>query len=184
MQDIIEISVQDFNSIKTDLVKTRDLINSILELTNSSGLTETSKDKDPFKDELNSSFTSTYLTCDGWTSGNPGPGGCIVSDEKGNRLLEKNFKDNHSNNFYEILALGFAVKEAIARNIHLIYTDSMNAIYWLRNGRPKEIIADYDTIVKTIQGINSSIKEHSIIVNKWDTSKNGQIPSDPGRKKK
>jgi len=120
-----------------------------------------------------------YVYVDGWTSGNPGPGGFIITDHSGKILFQKEYYDIHTNNWYELAAIAAAAIKCPGK---IIWSDSITAIAWAKNRMGKEARRKYVTdesfkaMVITLQMCNPTIY-------KWQTGKwSAEIPADPGRK--
>lgn len=134
-----------------------------------------------------------YVDC--WTSGNPGIGGYRVTDHVGSVYKEWNSgQDKHSNNYFELAAIGAGVviaeetlSEFYERDVPHpgveIFSDSITAISWATKG-PKKAIMEPETIKRMYEKIDRLRKNFpgKIKISKWDTAKNGQIPADYGRK--
>ncbi len=126
----------------------------------------------------------TEVAVDGWTSGNPGPGGWKITDLNGNVLYEKEYKSAHTNNLYEFLGLAAAVFYFHEKDVK-VYSDSVTAIAWVKGNMGRDARKKYaeDPLFQKAKAI---IDEHKEWVNthveKWDTENNGEIPADPGRK--
>jgi ribonuclease HI len=128
---------------------------------------------------------------DAWTEGNPGIGGCRVMKlvDNGSWIVMNHWdtiKHTHSNNFYELVAIGLGVKTAgeSCQNLaeSLVYSDSTTAISWISKGT-HDASADQDRITGMIRRIGSMLVTYrNIKVVKWDSSVYGEIPADYGRK--
>jgi len=119
-----------------------------------------------------------YVYVDGWTSGNPGPGGFQVVDGLGHVLFSKNYTDLHSNNWYE---LGGIATAAIKCPGKVIWTDSVTAIAWANGRMGKTAKARYigdEPLHKMVEAIEWA----KPIIKKWNTELWGEIPADFGRK--
>lgn len=129
------------------------------------------------------------IAVDGACGGNPGPGeyrGVFV--ETGQELFHFGPIQGATNNIMEFLAivhgLGFLEKQ----NLLLpIYSDSVNAQLWVRNGKCKTTIQpneENEKLFELIERAENWLKTHKFRVNiyKWDTKAWGEIPADFGRK--
>lgn len=132
------------------------------------------------KEEINEVFV------DGYSSGNPGPGGFNVTDRNKNIIHREYFDTPHSNNIYETLGLLWCVEEFQNNNNITIYTDSITALAWVKGNIGKETARKYkddpifkEILARTATLDNTWIDEH---IRKWDTENEGDIPADMGRK--
>jgi len=156
-----KVEYYNINSTNLSIIITKEVANMLLE-----------------EIQNNSVFT------DGWSSGNPGIGGWRITDKNGKTLLKKDYKEPHTNNYYEAAGLAAAVNQYGGSNT-LIYTDSVTAIAWANGRVGKEVIKTYKNnpaflAMMSVFGKHKDwIKEHVI---KWDTETNGEIPADFGRK--
>ena len=134
-------------------------------------------------------YITRSLAVDGACSGNPGTGeyrGVFV--ETGQELFHFGPIQGATNNIMEFLAivhgLGFLEKQ----NLYIpIYSDSVNAQLWVKNGKCKTTIKPDETNAKLFDLIDRAenwLKTHKFRVNiyKWDTKAWGEIPADFGRK--
>lgn len=137
-------------------------------------------------DNLYEEMINLYVDC--WTSGNPGPGGYRVTDQKGKVYSERSFPDAfHSNNFYELsgVLLGYEYANDLSDPLVIIYTDSDVALSWIRGKPGKNIMHREEvlTILSQIEVLRNRNKDR-IFLKKWDSRKLGEIPADYGRKPK
>lgn len=123
---------------------------------------------------------------DGYTSGNPGPGGFNVTDRNKNVIHRAYYDEPHSNNVYETLGLLWCIEQFKDVDDIVIYTDSVTALAWVKGKIGKEVAKKYqddpifnEILARAIVLDNEWIDEH---VKKWDTEKDGNIPADMGRK--
>ena len=134
-------------------------------------------------------YIKRSIAVDGACGGNPGPGeyrGVFV--ETGQQIFHFGPIQGATNNIMEFLAivhgLGFLEKQ----NLYIpIYSDSVNAQLWVRNGKCKTTIKPDDTnteLFDMIERAENWLKTHNFRVNiyKWDTKNWGEIPADFGRK--
>lgn len=119
-----------------------------------------------------------YVYVDGWTSGNPGPGGFIITNHSGNILYQKDYNESHTNNWYELAGIAAA---AILFPGKVIWSDSVTAMSWAYGRMGKGARRKYadDTGLQTML---SSLRMSKPDICKWATSRWGEIPADPGRK--
>ena len=134
-------------------------------------------------------YITRSIAVDGACGGNPGPGeyrGVYV--ETGQELFHFGPIQGATNNIMEFLAivhgLGFLEKQ----NLYIpIYSDSVNAQLWVKNGKCKTTIQPDETNAKLFELIDRAenwLNTHKFRVNiyKWDTKTWGEIPADFGRK--
>ena len=135
------------------------------------------------------SYIKRAIAVDGACGGNPGPGeyrGVFV--ETGQQIFHFGPIEGATNNIMEFLAivhgLGFLEKQ----NLYIpIYSDSVNAQIWVKNGKCKTTIQPDETNEKLFDMIERAenwLRTHTFRVNiyKWDTKAWGEIPADFGRK--
>ena len=134
-------------------------------------------------------YITRSIAVDGACGGNPGPGEYRgVYTETGQELFHFGPIQGATNNIMEFLAivhgLGFLEKQ----NLYIpIYSDSVNAQLWVKNGKCKTTIQPDETNEKLFELIDRAenwLKTHKFRVNiyKWDTKAWGEIPADFGRK--
>lgn len=136
-----------------------------------------------------SPYIKRAIAVDGACGGNPGPGeyrGVYV--ETGQQIFHFGPIEGATNNIMEFLAivhgLGFLEKQ----NLYIpIYSDSISAQAWVRNGKCKTTIVPDETndkLFDLIERAENWLKTHKFRVNiyKWDTKAWGEIPADFGRK--
>ena len=134
-------------------------------------------------------YITRSIAVDGACGGNPGPGEYRgVYTETGQELFHFGPIQGATNNIMEFLAivhgLGFLEKQ----NLYIpIYSDSVNAQLWVKNGKCKTTIQPDETNEKLFELIDRAenwLKTHKFRVNiyKWDTKTWGEIPADFGRK--
>lgn len=134
-------------------------------------------------------YIKRAIAVDGACGGNPGPGeyrGVFV--ETGQQIFHFGPIEGATNNIMEFLAivhgLGFLEKQ----NLYIpIYSDSVNAQIWVKNGKCKTTIQPDETNEKLFDMIERAenwLRTHTFRVNiyKWDTKAWGEIPADFGRK--
>lgn len=131
------------------------------------------------------------IAVDGACSRNPGPyeyRGVSLSD--GKEIFHVGPLQGGSNNIAEYLALVHALAhlEKCGNRETAIYTDSINALAWLRNRGHRSKITPNHTNAYTFELLTRAdkwLQQHTFIPNrvlKWDTEQWGEIPADFGRK--
>ncbi|NCN51908.1 hypothetical protein GW931_02760 [archaeon] len=119
-----------------------------------------------------------YVYVDGYTSGNPGPGGFIVTDHTGKILFKKHYNTPHTNNWYELGGIASATVKFPGK---IIWSDSVTAIAWANGRMGKESRKLYANDA-SFQLMQSIILSKQPTIYKWNTELWGEIPADPGRK--
>lgn len=138
---------------------------------------------------LHTAIIDNSLAVDAACSGNPGPmeyQGVYVA----NRQQLFHFGPvRGTNNIGEFLALvhGLALIKQQGYNIPVIYSDSVNAINWVRNKKCKtklERTRTTEELFLMIERAEKWLKENSYTTRilKWETKIWGEIPADFGRK--
>lgn len=130
------------------------------------------------------------ICVDGACSGNPGKGEyqCVDTFTKEVIFKSKVYEDS-TNNLMEFLALVKALIYVKENNKDLyIYTDSISALAWVREKKPKTTLNETNKnknlfleIKECIDWLNSNKIDMNKIL-KWDTKTLGEIPADFGRK--
>ncbi|MDD7318980.1 MAG: reverse transcriptase-like protein [Prevotella sp.] len=134
------------------------------------------------------------VTADAWAvdagcSGNPGPMEYQGIDLATGARLFHFGPMRGTNNIGEFLAIVHALALCRQHGLHnkTIYSDSYNAILWVKNRKCKtklertpETARLYDIILRAEKWLATN-EFHNPIV-KWDTAKWGEIPADFGRK--
>ncbi|GBU06838.1 ribonuclease H [Bacteroidales bacterium] len=136
-----------------------------------------------------STFIRDSLAVDAACSGNPGPmeyRGVYISN--GQEVFRIGPLAYGTNNVGEFLAIvhGLALLKQKAIDIP-IYTDSVNAMLWVKNKKCKTKLAVCDKnkeIFDLIQRAEKWLRENTYDTKiiKWETDKLGEIPADFGRK--
>jgi ribonuclease HI len=133
--------------------------------------------------------TGDFIAVDAACSGNPGlmeyRG---VWRESGNVLFHQGPFPEGTNNIGEFLALVHALAlQKSKQTRYPIYTDSANALVWLRKKKCKTTLKQtqanlpiFDLIDRAEHWLEHN--EWDIPVRKWETSSWGEIPADFGRK--
>ncbi|MGL4326180.1 MAG: viroplasmin family protein [Tannerellaceae bacterium] len=150
------------------------------------------QNRSSFKFESQSTFGNPIkesLAVDAACSGNPGKmeyRGVYVAT--GKELFHLGPMDQGTNNIGEFLALvhGLAFLKQNKSNLP-IYSDSRNAILWVRNKKCKTKLEKtsinapiFELIERAEKWLNSNTYTNQIL--KWETSVWGEIPADFGRK--
>lgn len=111
-----------------------------------------------------------------------------VVDNKTKEIIDSARFPEGTNNIAEILSLVSAIRYVQDNNLKkVIYTDSMNAITWLRDKTIRTSLEETDFNAELFGYIRSAINwmqtnEVTADIRKWNTKKWGQIPADYGRK--
>jgi len=122
--------------------------------------------------------TNVYV--DAWTSGNPGMGGYRVI-HKGNEVVKWDSKEPHTNNYFELAAVGAGCKYLIEHGIDgVVWTDSATVLAWLKSG-PADV-KEKEQILAMLVKISVFLNNPLVRTRKWDTESWGEIPADFGRK--
>lgn len=139
--------------------------------------------------ENNPAIIKNSLAVDAACSGNPGDmeyrGVYILTGEE---VFKQGPYEMGTNNIGEFLAIvhGLALLKQKGSQIP-IYTDSANAIIWIKNKKCKtklERIPENETLFYMIERAEKWLKENSYTTQiiKWNTKEWGEIPADFGRK--
>lgn len=111
-----------------------------------------------------------------------------VVDNKTKEIIDSAKFPEGTNNIAEILSLVSAIRYVQENNLKkVIYTDSMNAITWLRDKTIRTSLEETDFNAELFGYIRSAINwmqtnKVTADIRKWNTKKWGQIPADYGRK--
>ena len=129
------------------------------------------------------------IAVDAACSGNPGPmeyRGVLI--RTGQELFRVGPIAGGTNNIGEFLAIvhGMAMQEKQGTNLPL-YSDSVNAQKWIREGVCKTKLEETDANTKVFDLIHRAevwLRTHAYrnIIYKWETKQWGEIPADFGRK--
>lgn len=130
------------------------------------------------------------ICVDGACSGNPGKGEyqCVDTFSKEVIFKSRVYEDS-TNNLMEFLALVKALIYVKENNKDLfIYTDSITALAWVRDKKPKTTLNEtnknkdlFIEINNCVSWLNSNKVDMNKIL-KWNTKILGEIPADFGRK--
>lgn len=123
---------------------------------------------------------------------NPGPFEYRGVDLENQKEIFSFKFDHGTNNIGEFLALVHALayckQHGITRDI---YSDSVTALAWVRDGRCKTTLQphpdpvvqkNYELLISKAETFLKTQRPSNRVL-KWDTLKNGDIPADYGRKK-
>jgi ribonuclease HI len=129
------------------------------------------------------------ISVDASTLGNPGPTEYRGVDTKTGQVIFQRKYDKATNNIGEFLAIvhALALIKKEPRPVNVIYSDSANAISWIKQKKCKtnfERTADTATVFEHIERAVSWLKnnEYDTKILKWNTGAWGQIRADYGRK--
>jgi len=145
--------------------------------------------KTPDLHQLSSSIVSHSLAVDAACSGNPGMmeyRGVYI--ETGQEIFHVEPMEEATNNIGEFLALVHGLALLKKQNLDIpIYTDSVNAMQWVKNKKCKTRLTPCPTNEKVFDLISRAekwLKENTYpnLILKWETSAWGEIPADFGRK--
>ena len=126
---------------------------------------------------------------DAGCSGNPGPMEYQAVDLQTGAQVFHYGPVHGTNNIGEFLAIVHALALMEQRGIHdkVVYSDSYNAILWVKKKRCKTNLVrneQTENLFKMIARAENWLRTHTIStpVIKWETAKWGEIPADFGRK--
>ena len=126
---------------------------------------------------------------DAGCAGNPGPMEYQAVDLQTGAQVFHYGPIHGTNNIGEFLAIVHALALMEQRGIHdkVVYSDSYNAILWVKKKRCKtKLVRNEQTenLFKMIARAENWLRTHTIStpVIKWETAKWGEIPADFGRK--
>jgi len=137
----------------------------------------------------NSPVVLPSLSVDAACSGNPGKMEYRgVNTETGKEIFHIGPLDEATNNIGEFLAIVHGLALLKKQNSAIpIYSDSANAILWIKNKKCKTKLTPckanekvFDLIVRAEKWLNENTYPNPIL--KWETSLWGEIPADFGRK--
>lgn len=137
----------------------------------------------------NTAYIQEALAVDAACSGNPGPmeyRGVYV--RTGQEIFKVGPMEGGTNNIGEFLAIvhGLALQEKQGTRLP-IYSDSVNAQIWVRQGICKTKLEENETnapIFDMIRRAEAWLRTHNfrLPIYKWETKQWGEIPADFGRK--
>lgn len=120
---------------------------------------------------------------------NPGPTEYKAVDTKTKRVIFEYKLEEATNNIGEFLAIvhALALYKRQQQELKVIYSDSLNAISWVRQKKCKTKFERTDENHKTFELIDRAISwlnnnSYKTKILKWNTGAWGQIPADYGRK--
>jgi len=129
------------------------------------------------------------ICVDASTIGNPGVTEYRGVDSKTRQVLFQYKYPEATNNIGEFLAIvhALALYKKKGEPLKIIYSDSFNAISWVRQKKCKTKYKKTDNNVKLFDDIQRAVtwleqNEYDTKVLKWNTGAWGQIPADYGRK--
>lgn len=137
----------------------------------------------------NPAIIKNSLAVDAASSGNPGLmeyRGVYV--QTGEQIFHQGPFEMGTNNIGEFLALVHGLALLKQKNLSIpIYTDSMNAIKWVREKKCKtklERVPENESLFYMIERAENWLKNNTYTTQiiKWQTSEWGEIPADFGRK--
>jgi ribonuclease HI len=132
--------------------------------------------------------THAYMAVDAACSGNPGAMEYRGVNPEGVELFRSGVYPVGTNNIGEFLAIVHALAWQQNQQLDLpIYTDSVNAMKWVAEGKAKTKLprtAKTEKLFEHISRAENWLKTHRVhvYVLKWDTAQWGEIPADFGRK--
>jgi len=145
--------------------------------------------KKPGMRRYSSAIVLRSLAVDAACSGNPGKMEYRgVYTETGEEIFHIGPLDEATNNIGEFLALVHGLALLKKQNSTIpIYSDSNNAILWVKNGKCKTKLTPckanepvFDLIKRAEKWLNENTYPNQIL--KWETGDWGEIPADFGRK--
>lgn len=120
---------------------------------------------------------------------NPGPTEYRGIDTKTGELIFEMKYEEATNNIGEFLAIvhALALYKQEGKELKIIYSDSQNAISWVKQKSCKTKLEKTETNLKVFEHIQRAINwlksnQYEAKVLKWNTAAWGQIPADYGRK--
>ena len=135
-------------------------------------------------------FVRPSMAVDAACSHNPGPVEYQgVNADTGKQIFHIGPFENGTNNIGEFLALVHAMAYMEKKGINYpIYSDSRNAILWVRQGKCKTKLQEdnknaplFELVRRAEQWLNThNVRNYTIL--KWNTEEWGEIPADFGRK--
>lgn len=129
------------------------------------------------------------ICVDASTINNPGPTEYRGVDTKTKKVIFEYKLDEATNNIGEFLAIvhALALYKKNGKELKIIYSDSLNAISWVKQKKCKTKYKKTDTNEKVFDLIQRAVtwlqnNHYDTKILKWNTSAWGQIPADYGRK--
>lgn len=120
---------------------------------------------------------------------NPGPTEYKAVDTKTRQVIFEHKLEEATNNIGEFLAIvhALALYKRQKKELKIIYSDSLNAISWVKQKKCKTKFERTDDNQKTFELIDRAVSwlhnnTYSTKILKWNTAAWGQIPADYGRK--
>lgn len=129
------------------------------------------------------------ICVDASTINNPGPTEYRGVDTKTKKVIFELKLDEATNNIGEFLAIvhALALYKKNGNELKVIYSDSLNAISWVKQKKCKTKYEKTDTNEKVFDLIQRAViwlqnNNYNTKILKWNTGAWGQIPADYGRK--
>jgi len=129
------------------------------------------------------------ICVDASTISNPGPTEYRGVDTKTKKIIFELKLDEATNNIGEFLAIvhALALYKKKGEELKIIYSDSLNAISWVKQKKCKTKYEKTDTNEKVFDLIQRAVtwlhnNHYDTKILKWNTGAWGQIPADYGRK--
>jgi ribonuclease HI len=129
------------------------------------------------------------ICVDASTINNPGPTEYRGVDTKTKKVIFELKLDEATNNIGEFLAIvhALALYKKNGKELKVIYSDSLNAISWVKQKKCKTKYEKTDTNEKVFDLIQRAVtwlqnNHYDTKILKWNTGAWGQIPADYGRK--
>jgi ribonuclease HI len=150
--------------------------------------TAVSRSQNKKKIEITDKPTQGYMAVDAACSGNPGAMEYRGVNPEGLELFRSGVYPLGTNNIGEFLAIVHALAWQQNQQLALpIYTDSVNAMKWVAEGKAKTKLLRNGKNEKLFEHISRAenwLKTHRVHVSvlKWETEHWGEIPADFGRK--
>ncbi len=129
------------------------------------------------------------ICVDASTISNPGPTEYRGVETKTKQIIFEYFLEEATNNIGEFLAIvhALALYKSKGKELKVIYSDSLNAIFWVKQKCCKTKYEKTDTNEKVFDLIQRAVtwlqnNDYNTKILKWNTGAWGQIPADYGRK--
>lgn len=129
------------------------------------------------------------ICIDASTIGNPGVTEYRGVDTKTGQVLFQHKYDEATNNIGEFLAIvhALALYKKQEKELKIIYSDSMNAISWVKQKKCKTKYEKAENNTKLFDDIRRAVawlenNSYNTKILKWNTAAWGQIPADYGQK--
>jgi ribonuclease HI len=129
------------------------------------------------------------ICVDASCTGNPGPTEYRGVDAKTGALIFEMKYEEATNNIGEFMAIvhALALSKRDGKELKVIYSDSLNAISWVRQKKCKTKFMKTEKNAKVFDHIERAVKwlqnnSYETKILKWNTGAWGEIPADYGRK--